>query len=723
LAQLIAAQSALAGVQVAQSRSGAVSSGATAGAGASARVFRVASGSLSLGALPLRGGANFSLAPSPLVGSGRVSIPAVPAFAALDPSVSPANPESPVPAPAELPVSQALAVLSSPEVGRAVEGLHRASPDNARGSADAQFAILTGERRVISSDEPPAASVAVYPKAGGLAPLRPAAAPGPRPAASLSPDTASEKNKGSFGEVFKNPERNRAFWRYLAGSVTFLFGFKMYIFGLPYYISGLAENTLRENHDPRAGNAGAISALVRENRSLARIAHWTAQAFSYATAPLFSRSADGGPKKWLVRSYLIRAGVLTLIPTLFFASGFFSVGTSFLALYGLIAVHSYFQGVSVTSEGASTTRIMGDPEVTQEERNKANSYMTVATAILSIFGPLLGGQIARVKNLFGKASPSGAIIYGIYALVCGLAGLIFATVGLIGKKNSREAAAGSSAALTQSIPSGQTTAPLSLGRTFKNLWFSFRQGLGLVLKDRFLRTMLILSLIAGLFADPLIFNILPEYVKGVVAANPGALGAVMRIPGLGWFLDALTKTPMGYFALMSAGTQLGRMLGSLVSKPLRRLLITLGFKSEESLTIPFYVMAALEAPLFWLMIFSPSLWVVLGLYAFQAFMAVFSELATTGFYQKTLGSYSDKPEDSPEAKGKINKILAAQSLMGIIVAIISTYVYGFVLGGIPIATSLLIAGIATSVLGIVRLVAPWLFFSKEQRGPKATPIK
>ena len=78
----------------------------------------------------------------------------------------------------------------------------------------------------------------------------------------------------------------------------------------------------------------------------------------------------------------------------------------------------------------------------------------------------------------------------------------------------------------------------------------------------------------------------------------------------------------------------------------------------------------------------------------------------TGLNQKTLGSYSHQD---------VNKIIAARSFMAIIAAIAATYLYGFVLTGIPIATALLIAAVAMSVLGAVRLAAPWLLFSKDQR--------
>jgi hypothetical protein len=108
------------------------------------------------------------------------------------------------------------------------------------------------------------------------------------------------------------------------------------------------------------------------------------------------------------------------------------------------------------------------------------------------------------------------------------------------------------------------------------------------------------------------------------------------------------------------------------------------------------------------------MWAVVGLYLLQSLLVGYAGITISSFYQKTLGDHGGKD---------INKILAAQSLINIFAAILATYLYGFVLTGIPIATSLLIAAVATTVLSAIRLAAPWLLFSKEQRGAKSTLIK
>jgi hypothetical protein len=705
LAHLIAAQSAVAAVQAVQVRTGALPVGAPAAVGSAALGSLSSPSGLSLQSASLKSLSVLPLSAVPTVAGGQVSAAApVSAVPVAAPGVAASLPAAAPAAGKTVPVAHAVQTLSEQRIQPAVQaaaeamrGLERAPADSSKGAAETQFSVLTGEKRSDSS------AFVEEPVAGAPAPLASTLRAPEAKAASAQVEVPA---KSGFTQVFKDPERNKSFWRYVAGYVTFLFGFRMYVVGLPYYISGLAKNSLAEANDPRLGDAEAVKALVRENRSLARIAHWVAQGLSYATVPLFTKNGAEGPKKWMVRSYLVRFGVLALIPTLFFASGFLSLNAAFFIFFGLVAAQSFFQGISVTTESAATARIIGDSSVTQSERTKANSILFFISAAMSILGPVLGGQVAAISELFGKANPGGALIYGIYALVCGAAGLIFATLGIINNKT---------AAATAAAPGGIAAAEkLSLGGTLKNLWVSFKDGLKLVFKNRLLRTLAVVALVSSLFADPLIFNVLPEFVEGLIKADPGGLGSLLQVPVLGWFLKALTGTPMGYFALMTAGASLGSMVASVTLKPLRKLFMKLGFKTEEGLTIPFYVLAALEAPLFWLMIAAPSMWAVVGLYLLQSLLVGYAGITISSFYQKTLGDHGGKD---------INKILAAQSLINIFAAILATYLYGFVLTGIPIATSLLIAAVATTVLSAIRLAAPWLLFSKEQRGAKSTLIK
>jgi hypothetical protein len=132
---------------------------------------------------------------------------------------------------------------------------------------------------------------------------------------------------------------------------------------------------------------------------------------------------------------------------------------------------------------------------------------------------------------------------------------------------------------------------------------------------------------------------------------------------------------------------------------MRKLFKRLGFKTEESLTIPFYVIAAIEIPAFWAMVYFPSFWGVLGLYGLQAMVGGYAGLIVSGIYQKQLGGYSSK---------QLTQVLAANSFISILAAIAATYLYGFLLPGISIQTSLLIAAVATTILGALRLAAPWL---------------
>ncbi|MCX5790527.1 MAG: hypothetical protein NTX64_18800 [Elusimicrobia bacterium] len=593
---------------------------------------------------------------------------------------------------------------------KAADGIGRAQGTGASEQASRQFAALTGERwaprtQVADVEVPadPTRVPAVEGRSGD------AIQPGLRspsvnePAAPKAEPPAPEKPKGGIFQVFNDPVRNHAFWRYVTGYSFFLFGYELYVVGLPYLISAMTTNSLKEHKDPRAGNEQALKELIRSNRSLARIAHWSAQAFSYISMPLFSRNAEeAGPRKWLVRSMLIRAGVLALVPVLFFATGVLSLQASVAVLFGLIAVQSFFQGVSVTTEGAATTRLLGDKSVTAEERTKANSILTVLGAVIAIIGPLVAGQIALIKPFFGKTGVGGAVIYGIYAGVIALTGLIYSTIKMFGGKNGTSEAASGDASI----------APTTLGGTLKHLWASIKDGTRIVFKDRLMRTMLILSMLGSLFSDPLVFNVLPEYIEALVTKNPGGLGALLQIPGVGWFLKSLVATPMGNFALMMVMASLGSIAATLLMKPLTKLFNRMGFKTEEALTIPFYVIAALEAPLFFLMIHTPVILGAVALYGLQSLAVGFIGIAIQGLYQKRLGEQKDE---------NVNKILAAESLLGIAAAILSTFAYGFLLKDIAIGTSLAIAAFATLAVSLVRLAAPFLSFTKAERRGTTTP--
>lgn len=600
------------------------------------------------------------------------------------------------------PVAPTAAALTAIQhaASKAVEGLSKASGDSASSKASAQFSALIAEPLASPSrsDEPLAPSAG---KTGAL--FVPSGLSARTPSAPAAEEKAAPPapKKAGLTQVFKDPERNKAFWRYVGGYSIFLFGYEMYVVGLPYLISAITRNSLSENHDARAADQEALKTLVRSNRSLARIAHWVAQGVSYVTIPLFTRGIEqDGPKKWLVRSMLARAVVLAGVAGLFFATGLLSVTGSLWVFLGLIALQSFFQGIAVTFEGAATTRIMGDASVTSEERTKANSILTFIAAIFAIVAPVIAGQIAQIGPVMGKTGVGGAVIYSIYAGAIALAALVYASIKMLGGPKK------TGAAQKPGEETAEAPAPKGIGGTLKSLWQSIKDGTKIVVKDRFLRTLLLMSMVTSLFSDPLVFNVLPEYIEGLVAKNPGSVGALMNIPGLGWILKSLTATPMGNFAMMMVMASVGSIVASLLIKPLTKLFQKFGFKTDEALTIPFYILAALEAPLFLLMINTPTMLGAVALYGLQSLVVGFIGIAIQGLYQKNLGGQKDE---------NVNKILAAESLLGIAAAIVSTYVYGFVLKDISIATSLTIAAVATGVMALLRLAAPFLSFSKDSR--------
>ncbi|HEX4046264.1 MAG TPA: hypothetical protein VH309_00430, partial [Elusimicrobiota bacterium] len=207
-------------------------------------------------------------------------------------------------------------------------------------------------------------------------------------------------------------------------------------------------------------------------------------------------------------------------------------------------------------------------------------------------------------------------------------------------------------------------------------------------------------------------NVLPEYVEKLAVGSAGTVGVIMHIPVLGWLLKTMTSTPMGNFALMMAMASVGSIIAALTIKPVTKFFQKFGFKTDEALTVPFYFLAALQAPLFFLMIHTPSMLAAVALYGLQSLAAGYIGIAISGLYQKNLGGQKDE---------NVNKVLAADSLIGIAAAIISTVVYGFILTNIPIATSLLIAAIATAVVAAIQLAAPFLSFTRAERKPAEKP--
>lgn len=708
------------GVQpaLAQYTVGRVAAPAVSGAGAAAASAGVAVRPVQLpafGVVPAFSAAPSLAAPSapsafaPAPAVGAASAAALPS-AFVAPSVVPSAVAAPSAVPAAEKLSPAERISRIGDAARAaVKDIDRVPGAAAREKADAQFAALTEGRLAASlGDAPAAPSARALADAPSRAFLDTPAAPAPSGGEKADVPAPQAPKTGLF-TVFRDPERNKSFWRYVSGYAIFLFGFEMYVVGLPYLISAVTANSLKEKHDARANDAEAVKELVRSNRSLSRIAHWAAQGLSYITIPLFTRNQEkDGPKKWLVKSMLIRAAVLGAVPVLFFSTGILGLTASMWVLFGLIAAQSFFQGISVTAEGAATTRLLGDKSVTHDERTKANSILTVLAAVIAIIGPLVAGQIALIGPVMGKTGVGGAVIYGIYAGAIALTGLIYATIKMFGGQS----AAAKEAALKGEAPAAAATAPKSLKATLKELWTSIKDGARIVFKDRLLRTMLLMSMVGSLFSDPLVFNVLPEYVEGLAAKSAGSLGAIMGIPGVGWFLKSLTATPMGNFALMMVMASVGSIVATLLMKPLTKVFRKFGFKTEEALTIPFYFLAALEAPLFLLMIHTPTMLGAIALYGLQALSTGFIGIAIQGLYQKNLGNQKD---------GDVNKILAADSLMGIGAAILSTFAYGFLLKNIPIATSLIIAAVATGVVSLIRLAAPFLSFTKAQRRPPSDP--
>ena len=501
-------------------------------------------------------------------------------------------------------------------------------------------------------------------------------------------------------KVFKDPERNAAYWKWFAGEQAVMVGFYMYMVALPFYMQSFSANLLREAGMFDSTTKEQLAETVRQNRALARIAHWVAQAIAYTALPFFTKG-DHGPRRWMVRSAYVRAAMYAGIFGIFYGSGMVGAQGALYILLGLIGAASFFQGIAVTMSSGAGARIMGDKSVTKEERKTANSMRTFASALIAIVAPLIAGQILGLGALFGKDGGGGALIYGIYAGSVAISGFIFSQIKMLAKKKTASEMTGDQDAM------GVEAGTKGFFGTMKGIGRSMLKGVKLVWSNRFLRTMVAINLAMSLFTDPLIFNALPQFMAQVLEADPGAMTAFGGI--LGFFMDS----PGGLFALLMTSSSIGSVIAAISAKPLDKF-FGRWFKTEESLTIPYYILAALSVPAFWGMIMYPSVLTVLGLYGLQTLLGGFVGLTMVGIYQKNLGSYSSK---------EMNQVLAASSFVSILAAIASTYAYGFLLVDIPLATMLTVAAVATTVAGALRLAAPWLMFTKAQRKGTDKTIK
>jgi hypothetical protein len=618
-------------------------------------------------------------------------------------------------APSRAKFNRRVATLSK-NVASAAETLPKLASNSARPAAARQFALLTGSLRGARAN-----AADLVPAGKSLGRVRPGLSkPGKANAADFEPEVfrsnaepaepgknaqeaAPKKGWKRFFtlKIFKDPARNKAYWRWFLGEQSIMVGFYMYMVALPFYMSSFTANMLRDAGTFDNTTKEALAEQVRQNRALARIAHWVAQAVAYLAIPFFTRG-DHGPRRWMVGSAWGRAAMYAGIFGIFYGTGLVGAQTALYILLGLIGAASFFQGIAVTMSSGASARIVGDKSVTPGERMTANSVRTFVSAIIAIVSPLIAGQILGLGSLMGKDGGGGALIYGIYAASVGVAGLIFATIKMLAKKKTVSEMTG------ETDPMGVDAGTKGVFGTIKGIFSSMKEGIKIVWGNRFLRTLVIINLAVALFSDPLIFNALPQFMSQVLANSPAATHGILKF---------FANSPGGLFALLMTSSSIGSATSAILAEPLRRFMKK-WFKTEESLSIPFYMMAALGVPAFWFMISNPSIWTVLGLYGLQTFLGGFVGLTITGLYQKNLGAYSSK---------QMNQVLAASSFINILAAIAATYAYGFLLADIPLATMLTVAAVATTVAGLLQIAAPWLMFTKAQRkgespmGPQRVP--
>lgn len=585
-------------------------------------------------------------------------------------------------------------VAAAAQAAKASVDQGRASGDQSSVSAQRQFNALTGEADDIRASGPgDGAAPASVPDSGStrLAP----SSPQPPPHAPQPP------KKSRLWNVFPNdPARRQSFWRYLGGYSIFSLVYEMYLVSFPFLIASMTRNSLRAHNDPRLNDPKAVEALINRNRAEGRIFHWTGQSASYASMPLFSGKGEQAPQPWLTRSTLIRAGFLAGVAAVaLFATGHVPLGAAVLFVSLSMGAASFFQGVAGTKESLGTFTLMGADSVSETDRDKANAILNIVSNFAAIIGPALAGHLSMsVSNLFGQTDVSSYIVYFIYAVGTALSGLVYFGVRLFWQRASNKLAP-------------TTGPPFSLKGALGQIGSSLRTGIKLLWSNKFLRYTVIGIIINSLFSDPLSSSILPDYVATLTKGIPG-IAALLKVPVLGWLLQGLTGSPMGFYSFMIVSYNVSSMVASFLLEPVRKVLAKFGATTAESALKPLYVLAFLEPFLFKAMLHWHSLPLVLAFYGLQSLVTGFGALVAQGLMQKAVNEFPEKDRIS---------VLASESFVGTITAIVSMVIYGFALNKIPVGAMMSLALMAVGLQAGIRLAIPWLSFKKSAPKPPAKP--
>lgn len=511
----------------------------------------------------------------------------------------------------------------------------------------------------------------------------------PAPKAADAPAKAGVRARlarwaGERLRVFRDPQRNKNFWRFFLGYEFMITGVQIGIVGLPYLVSSFTRNTLSPESQA-AVSQQAFDALVRQRRGTVAGASRLSQVLAFLSLPFLMGKQKGGAKKLLTRAGWLRAAVLVLIPLHFFVfSGLMPAAISFGVLLTVFTLQNYFEGVHGGMISVMSSEVIGSSSVTKEERARANSLITGTAAVLSILVPALLGKLSAIPDILGKVGSGSASIFGIYSAVIAVSSLFFGMIALNRAKANPGGGAGMGARPMKAIKAG-----------FKA-----------IIGNRFFRTILLIDAFALLITDPLMFNVFPEFVKTILADSASTLSGLTQLPMIGWFLDGLINTPMGYFGLLVAAGSLGSALASMILNRVVDFLTKRGFLSEESQAVPLFRIGVVGAVAFAGIPLFPSIWPVLLFWMAHSFFRAFASIQRLSLYQKNMARYSPNERSA---------IIGGMSLTTAFVAFLSNMAYGFLFQHVTIAASMTVAIIAIGILGVMLWFAPNLMFSKDER--------
>ncbi|MBI3288189.1 MAG: MFS transporter, partial [Elusimicrobia bacterium] len=330
-------------------------------------------------------------------------------------------------------------------------------------------------------------------------------------------------------------DRNRQFWIYTAGQGLLMLGVNFHYTALPSLVAPTK----------------ADSAKIGYNRAI----NWGSQAASsLVTGPIIDRTSTQGAIIW---TNLIRSGLMFLVPILFFRGHL-----GFAVFATLIAAAGFAQMANMTAGAVAFNRILAGDE---GHYNRANAVSTVVLNVAGVIGPLLAGSFialvdARMGPLAGNAMAYA--VYGLTLLACAVGYAFFlrlprdemmaARRGLdarlkregvgpvryagvaAGRMGDRsvllvEVAGDPAAAVVPAEFEGFPVMAVARRRAFSEVVEGFR----VIWSDRFLRLSLILTTLAVMSGDALLFAALPRFIEDVLKGGAGSMGLFFAATALG----------------------------------------------------------------------------------------------------------------------------------------------------------------------------------------------